>query len=149
MQIRIYQHPFHTLGMDYVGELPASASGNKWIHTAVCPYSTFLRAIPVPDKKATTAPHVLLHEVLHPFGFPAILQSDRCGEFLNAVMHRLTTLLSIKHVFTSGVRPHLNWATERVNRFLDTAIGIYCEQFPLRREEFLQPAVYAHNTSPI
>ena len=130
MQIRIYQHPFHTLGIDYVGELPSSPSGNKWILTAVCPYSNFLCAIPVPDKTATTAAKFLLHEVLLPFGFPAILQSDRGGEFLNAVLHRLTNLLSIKHVFTSGFRPRLNGATERVHRFLNAAIGIYCEQFP-------------------
>ena len=35
MQVRLYQHPFHTLGVDYVGELPLSPSGNKWILTAV------------------------------------------------------------------------------------------------------------------
>ena len=149
MQIRLYHHPFHTLGIDFVGELPASASGNKWILTIVCPFSNFLRAIPVPNKTATTTAHVLLHEVLLPFGFPAVLQSDRGGEFLNAVMHHLTSLLSIKHVFTSGFRPRLNGATERVHRFLNAAIGIYCERSQSRWEEFLQPAVYAHNTSPI
>ena len=48
MQIRLYQYPFHTV--DYVGELPHSPSGNKWILTAVCPFTNYLRAIPVPDK---------------------------------------------------------------------------------------------------
>ena len=41
-QLRLYQHPFHTLGVDFVGELPMSPSGNKWILTAVCPCSNFL-----------------------------------------------------------------------------------------------------------
>ena len=59
MQLRLYQYPFHTLGVDYVGELPASPSGNKWTLTVVCPYSNYLRAIPVPDKTATTAANVL------------------------------------------------------------------------------------------
>ena len=149
MQVRLYQHPFHTLGVDYVGELPSSPSGNKWILTAVCPYSNFLRAIPVPDKTATTATHALFHEVFLLFGFPSVLQSDRGGEFLNAVLHRLTALLSITQVFTSGYRPRLNGATERVHRFLNSAIGIYCEHYQHRWEEFLQPAVYAHNTSSI
>ena len=149
MQVRLYQHPFHTLGVDYVGELPSSPSGNKWILTAVCPYSNYLRAIPVPDKTATTAAYALFHDVFLLFGFPSILQSDRGGEFLNAVLHRLTALLSIKHVFTSGYRPRLNGATERVHRFLNSAIGIYCEHYQYRWEDFLQPAVYAHNTSPI
>ena len=64
-------------------------------------------------------------------------------------MHRLTSLLSIQHVFTSGYRLRLNGATERVHRFLNAAMGIYCEHSQSRWEEFLQPAVYAHNTSPI
>ena len=80
---------------------------------------------------------------------PLVLQSDSGGEFLNVIMHRLTSLLSIKHVFTSGSRPRLNGATERVHRFLNSSIGIYCEQYQSRWEDFLQPAVYAHNTSPI
>ena len=149
MQIRLFEHPFHTLGVDYVDELPTSPSGNKWILTAVCPFSNFLRAIPVPDKTATTAARALLDHVLLQLGFPSVLQSDRGGEFLNAVMQRLTSLLSIRQVYTSGFRPRMNGATERVHRFLNSAIGIFCEKNQDRWEDFLQPAVYAHNTAPI
>ena len=138
-----------TLGVDYVGELPSSPSGNKWILTAVCPYSNFLWAIPVPDKTATTAAHALFHEVFLLFGFPSVLQSDCGGEFLNAVLLRLTALLSIKQVFTSGYRPRLNGATEGVHRFLNSVMGIYCKHYQHHWEEFLQPAVYAHNTPSI
>ena len=48
----IYQYPFRTLGVDYVGELPPSPLGNRWVLTAVCPYSGYLHAVPVPDKTA-------------------------------------------------------------------------------------------------
>ena len=147
--IRLYQYPFHTLGVDYVGELPASPSGNKWILTVVCPYSNYLRAIPVPDKTATTAANVLFHEVFLQLGFPSVLQSDRGGEFLNALLHRITQLLSIKQVFTSGFRPRLNGATERSHRFLNSALGIFCEHQQEKWKQFLQPAVYSHNVSPI
>ena len=41
MQIRLYQHPLHTLGVNYVGELPKSPSENGWILTAVCLYSNY------------------------------------------------------------------------------------------------------------
>ena len=117
MQLRLYQYPFHTLGVDYVGELPPSPSGNRWILTAVCPYSSYLRAIPVLDKTATTAAIVLFHEVFLQLGFSSILQSDRGGEFLNVFLHHITQLLSIKQIFTSGFRPRLNGATERSHRF--------------------------------
>ena len=149
MQIRLFKHPFHTLGVDYVGDLPISPSGNKWILTAVCPFSNFLRAIPVPDKTATTAARALFDHIFLQYGFPTVLQSDRGGEFLNAVLYCLTKLLSIRHVYTSAFRPRLNGTTERVHRFLNSALGIFCEKQQERWEEFLQSAVYSHNASPI
>ena len=36
-----------------------------------------------------------------------------------------------------------------MHRFLNAAIGICCEHFQEQWEEFLQPAVYSHNVSPI
>ena len=63
--------------------------------------------------------------------------------------YRITKLLSIKHIFTSPYRPRLNGATERVHRWLNAAIGIFCEQHQSDWESYLQPATYSHNTSPI
>ena len=81
MQIRIYDCPFNTIGIDYVGQLPTTPTGNKWILTAVCPYPNFVRAIPVPDKQATTAARALFNDdVFLQYGFPAVLQSDQGGE---------------------------------------------------------------------
>ena len=105
-----------------------SPTGNKWILTAVCPYSNYLRAIPVPDKTATTAAYALVNDVFLSAGFPSVLQSDRGGEWLNTLLHRITKLLSIKHVFTSRFRPRLNGATECTHRFLNAALGIFCEK---------------------
>ena len=36
-----------------------------------------------------------------------------------------------------------------MHRFLNAAIGIYCEHFQEQWQEFLQPAVYSHNVSSI
>ena len=67
-------------GIDFVGELPMFPSGNKWILTAVCPYSNYLRAIPVPHKTVTTAADALVNDVFLSTGFPSVLQSGRGGE---------------------------------------------------------------------
>lgn len=128
MQVRMYEHPFHTVGIEYVGPLPSTSSGNKWILTAVCLYSNFLQAIPVPDKQATTAARVLFDTIFLQYGFPTVLQNDQGAEWLNAVLNRLTILLSIDYVVTTSYRPRLNGSTERVHRWLNAAIGIYCEK---------------------
>ena len=150
MHIRLYNYPFHTIGIDYVGELPVSPSGNKYILTAVCPFSNFLITVPVPiTKKTTTAARVLLDQVFFKFGFPEVIQSDRGKEFLNAILFRITQILFTKHVFTTSYRPRLNRATERVHRFLIAALGIFCEKHQTNWEAFLQAATFSHNVSPI
>ena len=135
MQVRLYEGPFCTIGVDYVGQLPTTPTGNKWILTAVCPYSNFLRTIPVQDKQAlTTAAQALFDNVFLQYGYPTVLQSDQGGEWLNAVLRQLTKLLSIEHIVTTSYRPHLNGSTERVHRWLNAPIGVYlgvktCEVF--------------------
>ena len=47
------------------------------------------------DKKASTAAKALLDYVFLEYGFPVVLQSDRGGEWMNAVLQHLTKLLSI------------------------------------------------------
>ena len=117
--------------------------------TAVCPYSNILQAVPVTDKRATTAVHVLYDHAFTELGLPAVFQSDQGGEWANAVLKELTTLLSIEHVFTTSYRLRLYGFTERVHRWLNSALGIYCEKNQQLWEDFLQPATYAHNTYPI
>ena len=93
---RIYDCPFNTIGIGFVGQLPTTPTGNKWILTAVYPCSNFLRAIPVPDKKATTAARALFNDVFLQYGFPAVLQSVQGGEWFNAVLHQLINFFSIE-----------------------------------------------------
>ena len=149
MQVRIYEHPFNTLRIDFVGELPCSPNRNKWILTAVCLFSNYLVANPVRDKTATTAARAAFDNVFLMFGFPSKLMSNRCGEWLNAVLDRVLKLLSIEHILTTSYRPRLNGSTERTHRYLNSALGIYCEKYQHLLEDYLQPAVYSHNVTPI
>ena len=51
--------------------------------------------------------------------------------------------------FSISYHPCFNGSTEHVHRWLNPAIGIYCEKNQQLWEDLLQPATYAHNTSPI
>ena len=116
MHTRFYDKPMNVLGIDFVGPFPKSSNGNRYILTAVCPFSHFLVAIPTADRSATTAARALFDNVFLKLHFPSTLLSDQRGEFLNAVLHEVSRLLSIKKVFISSYRPRANGATERVHR---------------------------------
>jgi len=79
----------------------------------------------------------LFNDVFLLCGFPLALQSDQGGEWLNAVLRQLTKLVSIEHVVTTSHRPRLNRSTERVLKWLNAAVGIYCEKYQECWEEYL------------
>ena len=149
MHPRFYDKPMKILGIDFVGPFPKSDNGNGYIPTAVCPFSHFLVAIPTADRSATTAARTLFDNVFLTLDFPSTLLSDREGEFLNAVLREVSRLLSIKKVFTSSYRPRANGATERVRRFMNSALAIFASKWQKQWEDYLQPAVYSHNSSAI
>jgi len=76
-------------------------------------------------------------------------QSNQGGEWLYVVLRQLTKLLWIEHIVTTSYCPRVNGSTEGVYRCLSAAIGIDCEKYEECWQESLQPAVYAHNVSPI
>ena len=149
MHTRFYDKPMNVLGIDFVGPFPKSANGNHYILAAVCPFSYFLVAIPTADRSATTAARALFDNMFLKLYFPSTLLSDRGGEFLNAVLREVSRLLSIKRVFTSSYRPRANSATERVHRFMNSALAICASRWQKQWEGYLQPAVYSNNTSVI
>ena len=75
--------------------------------------------------------------------------SDRGDEWLNAVIDSVLKLLSIKHILTTSDRPRLNGATEKTHRYLNSTSGNYCEKYQHLWEDYLPPAVYSHNITPI
>ena len=72
--------------------MPTNPTGSKWILTAVCPYSNFPRAIPVPDKQAATAARALFNDVFLQYGFPAVLRSDQNKTSLLNTLLQLATV---------------------------------------------------------
>ena len=139
MHTRFCDKPMNVLGIDLVGPFPKSSNRNRYILTAVYPFSHLLVAIPTADRSATTAARAMFDNVF----------LDRGGEFLNAVLHEISRLLSIKQVFTSSYRPRANGATERVHCFMNSALAIFASKWQKQWENYLQPAVYSHNTSAI
>ena len=79
--------PFDRLSTDYLGPLPLTPRGNRYILVATCAFTKWVEVIPVPDLSAKTCANRLLNEVISRFGSPLTLHSDlgRNYESLNYV----------------------------------------------------------------
>ena len=86
-------------------------------------------AIPTADRSANTAARALFDNVFLKLDFQSTLLSYRGGEFLNAVLREVSSLFSIKQVFTSSYRPRANGAKERVHLFMSSALAIFASKW--------------------
>lgn len=68
--------PWERVGVDFLGPLPITKQGNRYIMVCIDYLSKWVEAFPVPDQTARTTAKVLLEVVAH-FGCPMTLHSDQ------------------------------------------------------------------------
>ena len=76
--------PWHRIGIDLIGPLPLTKSGNAYIITCSDYFTKWPEAAPIPDKSADTVSR-FLYKVICRHGSPKIIQSDQGREFVNKV----------------------------------------------------------------
>lgn len=115
--------PMEFVGIDTVGPLPRTDSGNEYICTIVDHFSGWPEAFAIPDKKAETIARVLLDEFLPRHGCPRVMLSDQGTEYCNAIIDSLSKELGISRVRTSSFHAQTNGKTERFHRVLNEMLG--------------------------
>ena len=115
--------PMDVVGIDTVGPLVTSNTGNNYILTVVDWYSSWVEAYPVPTKEANTIAKVLLERFIPQHGCPNKIVSDRGTEYVNTAIDLLCTELHIKRSIPTPYHPAANGKTERCHRFLNDIIA--------------------------
>lgn len=136
-----------TVGVDFVGPLPKTQNGNKYL-VVFCDYMTKwpeVFAIPVADAK--TVARLLFDEVVCRYGAPRSLISDRGKQFKSALVMELCALCSIKKVFTSAYHPQTDGEVERFNHTLVTMLSMYCSAKQDDWDRAIPAVLFAYRTS--
>ena len=71
------------IATDFVGPLPTTTSGNKYIMTFLDDMSRYLIATPTKSTDAITAAHELVEKVILVYGCPKILLSDNGPAYIS------------------------------------------------------------------
>lgn len=115
--------PMDKIFIDYVGPLPRTRDGYRYVLVAVDAFSRFVWLIPSCSvTSATTIRH--LTSIFASFGPPKVLVSDNAAAFLSGQFKKFCFDHSIKQVTTIPYYPNPSFA-ERVNRNLKSALIIY------------------------
>jgi hypothetical protein len=135
--------PFQRWGIDFVGPLPESRTGKKYILTAIDYATRWVVAEAVSDCSAKTVMQFLYHKIVMEFGPPYELISDRAKSFLEDAMPSYARFLRIQHLPSTSYHPRTNGMVERMHATLNHGIRTMASDRMDRWDEFLPQVVFA------
>jgi predicted aspartyl protease len=110
--------PWELVAMDYLGPLPTTTAGNKYILVFMDHFTKWPEAFAVPAADANQAARHLLVAIIARFGAPRRLLSDRGTHFINQVVQRTCELFAISRSTSTAYHPQTDGTVERFNRTL-------------------------------
>ena len=135
--------PFARWHLDFIGELPITANGNRWILVAV-DYATnwpIVRALP--DATGVNIVKFIYEEIVLKFGCPLEIITDRGANFMSKVLQQYTTLIRAKHGFTSAFHPRSNAKCERFNQTFKNMLIKYAHGTVHSWDDYIDKALFA------
>ncbi len=135
--------PFDRLSMDFVGPLPATKNGNKYILVLVDYATRWPEAFATRDMKATTVASILVDEIMCRHGAPVELLTDQAQDFVaEFVMEDVYAFMKAKKIQGGPYHPQTNGLCERFNGTLCEALYAYCRLNQATWDEMLPIALF-------
>jgi hypothetical protein len=94
--------PFDRVGIDIVGPLSITHTGNRYIVVATEYLTKWPEAKAIVNTKATTIAKFIYEEIICRHGCPKALLSDQGTPFCNELVNSLCNLMTIRHCLSSA-----------------------------------------------
>ena len=117
--------PMDRLGTDFLGPLPLTPRGNRYILVVTDYFTKWVEIFALPDQTAITTAEVILNEVIARYGCPFEIHSDQGRNYESTIFTELCRMLEIRKTRTSPGNPQCNGQTERFNKTLIRMIKAY------------------------
>ena len=98
-------YPTQVMTVDLVGPLPESERGNSYIMVVGDYFSRWMKAIPIPNREASTVTEKLIDEVFLRFSALEQLHSDQGRQFESQLMSEVCKLLNAHKTQTTPYHP--------------------------------------------
>ncbi|GFX21985.1 transposon Tf2-8 polyprotein [Trichonephila clavipes] len=112
---------FQHVHIDVVGPFPPS-DGFTFLLTCIDRYTRWPEIIPVSDISAEAVAKSFIANWISRFGVPAIITTDRGGQFQHRLLYSLKSMLGIQRIRTTPYHPSSNGMVERLHRTLKHSI---------------------------
>ncbi len=143
MQLMPSMQPFERWSLDFIGRLPVTKAGNKFIITAIdhCTRWPIAKAVSVAG--AATVGKFIYEEILLNFGCPKEILTDQAKCFSDQVLQEYLEKQLVKHLRTTAYHPRTNGLVERLNGILGSMIRKFVENGGQEWDVYLNQALFA------
>ncbi|CAB4418579.1 unnamed protein product [Rhizophagus irregularis] len=141
------ESPFHQIGIDFVGPLPITTNGNKYIITAMDYLTKWPEARPVKEATAGQAALFIYEDIICRHGCPAKILSDQGTHFRNQIIEKLMEKFQIKHLFSTPYHPQTNGLVERFNRTLSESLAKLLTDHIDNWDSYIAPILFAYQNN--
>ncbi len=117
--------PFFAISIDVVGPLPMTTSGNKYLITAICMFTSWPEVAATADTKAPTVARFLFDYIICRHGSPNVILSDLGSNLMSQLIQEVCKLTDTKRAHTVRYRAMANGRLERYHKSLMTTLSMY------------------------
>jgi Integrase zinc binding domain/Integrase core domain len=139
--------PFYQIGIDFVGPLPLTAQGNRYIIVAMDYLTKWPEAKPVPVATAEQVANFLYEDIIGRHGCPIKILSDQGTHFKNNMIAHLMKKFQIKQTFSTPYHPQTNGLVERFNRTLCESLAKLSNEHKTDWDRYIAPVLFAYRTT--
>lgn len=136
---------FQKIGIDILGPLPESRSGNRYAIVAMDYLSKWPEVAPLPNKTAKLVADFFFRDIVCRYGCPREVVSDNGGEF-KGEFEQLLQECSIDHRLTAPNHPQANGLVERYNATLATALRKMVGSKPKEWDEWIPTVLLGYRS---
>lgn len=139
--------PFERIGVDVVGPLERSQSGNRFI-LVICDYATrYPEAYPLREVTAKQVATALLR-LFTQVGIPKEVPTDQGPNFMSRTLHQVYQLLGIKRVRTTPYHPQTDGLVEGFNKTLKNMLKMFASETGKDWDKWLPYLLFAYREVP-
>ncbi len=135
--------PFERWGIDWIGPLPTTLGGNRYVFTAIDYATRWVVAKAVPEANAVSFGSFLYHDLLLNYGSPFEVITDRQNVFLDQGIQSYMDLQNIRHIVTSPYHPQTNGMVERMHSMIKRSLTTLCDGNTNRWDEYLDKTIFS------
>ena len=104
--------------LNFIGELPTTLNGNRWLLVAVGYATNWVICQSVPDATGEAIAEFIYQEIILNFGCPSKILTNHGANFMSKILAHYLGCLKIKHIFTSAFHARTNSKSEITNGIL-------------------------------